>query len=131
MEIFNSLGFLWDFYILYIYIMGQNTSNPTTTKSISKEKFGSSTKSGDDTIIFILADWCGHCMTLKNSGEIEKIEKDVSVLRLDDKHPETKGMMDQLGSRGYPTIAMMKNKKLHNYSGPRTASAIMDKFKNL
>jgi glutaredoxin len=112
--------------------MGQNESK--ATKTVAKEKFGASTKKSgevDDAIVFILADWCGHCQTLKKSGEIEKIEKDMRVFRLDDKHAETKGMMEQLGSRGFPTIAMMKNKKLHNYSGSRTASAIMDQFNNL
>ena len=53
------------------------------------------------------------------------------VFELDDKHPETDGIMKQLGSGGFPTIAIVKDKKMHNYNGSRTASAIMDQFNKL
>lgn len=125
--------------------MGADASKNNHTKespgpSRPKEKFGSnhnkSTKKTDDAIIFILADWCGHCSNLKNSGEIEELKNvtnrnDVMVFELDDKHPETKGMMEQLESTGFPTIAMVKDKKIHKYDGERTASAIMDQFNKL
>ena len=37
------------------------------------------TMSTQDGVAFILADWCGHCKHLKQSGEIEKLMAFVPV----------------------------------------------------
>jgi thiol-disulfide isomerase/thioredoxin len=84
-----------------------------------------------DGVIFILAEWCGHCITLKSSREIKNLKNKMPVLELDDKHPETKGLMDQVDSRGYPTIVVVKNNKLNKYTGARTASSIFDFYNKL
>jgi len=79
-----------------------------------------------DCVIAVLAPWCGHCKRLKESGELENVGKKIQVLVLDDKHPETPIVMNELKSQGFPTIGMLKNGTLRNYDGPRDASSIMD-----
>ena len=83
---------------------------------------------GKDACIFVLADWCGHCTRLKESGDLEVLSKDVPVRIFDDKHPEAQTIMQEVKSQGFPTIALMKNGKLSNYEGPREADSIRAAF---
>ena len=82
----------------------------------------------DDCCIFVLAEWCGHCKRLKESGALETLSKDVPVRILDDKHPETPMIMKEIESGGFPTVAMMKDGKLTKYEGPRDAESMKQAF---
>jgi len=76
-------------------------------------------------IVAVLADWCGHCRSLKASGELDSLAEDVKVFMMTDKHPEAKVLMESTGSRGFPTIVLVNNGKKSLYQGERTAQAIL------
>lgn len=81
-----------------------------------------------DSFIMVLADWCGHCKRLKESGTLEEVSKDIPVIVLDDKHPESQDVMKQLKSQGFPTLGMIKGGKMVKYEGGRDASSMKAAF---
>ena len=112
--------------------VGKDTENFTALTKGSKfyksmkhsEKLSDNVKS--NSVIAVLAPWCGHCKRLKDSGMLEEVAKKIPVFVLDDKHPETPVVMGELQSNGFPTIGLLKDGKLTNYEGPRDASSLMD-----
>lgn len=102
------------------------TNQRVSRQKVSKTKQKQSSDNG--AFIFILADWCGHCQSLKTSGEIEKIEQVMEVHRMSDKSDGYKDFMQEVGSRGFPTIIMVKGDKMKQYSGDRTANDMLQKF---
>jgi hypothetical protein len=113
--------------------MGQDASknNLQSNRKFSRENVQDPKNNSQDSVIFILEKWCGHCITLKNSGEIEKLKSKMTVLELDEKNSKAKGYMEQVNSKGYPTIAIVKNNTINKYTGVRTASAIFDFYNKL
>ena len=98
----------------------------------SKDKFSSGYgASSSEGITFLLADWCGHCQQLKNSGEIKKLSSMVNVVVHDDKHKRTRELMKEFESNGFPTIIIRKGSKKLKHNGSRTADAIYNAYKNL
>jgi glutaredoxin len=80
-----------------------------------------------NNIIFIVADWCGHCQAIKD--DIQKIKDyqqthsdklDVTIYKSDEKIP------DNIIVEGYPTILINGEK----YYGERTYQKILDKIIN-
>ena len=77
------------------------------------------------TIVAVTAEWCGHCKNLHSSGELQKAAKKHLVLVVDEKHKQAKQIMKEVGSGGFPTIAIhCKQRGFGAYNGPRTANAI-------
>ena len=104
--------------------------------NVSKNKMGSDVnKTGsvnsDGEFIFIMSDRCGHCITLKKSGEIEKVEKVMPVYRMTDKTDGYGDIMKEVSSRGFPTIVMVKGGVMKQYSGDRTAKDMLQKIKKM
>ncbi len=77
------------------------------------------------TIVAVTAEWCGHCKALYASGELQKAAQTHLVVVVDEKHQEAQKIMKDVGSQGFPTIALhCKKRGLGKYSGPRTAESI-------
>lgn len=80
-------------------------------------------KAGQDVCTIFMADWCGYCRKLKESGLIESLtEVGFAVFVADDKSELTK----QMSVDGFPTIYCMKGGKNVKYDGERTLKGIMD-----
>ena len=92
----------------------------------SKERLSDVVKG--DCCLFVLAEWCGHCKRIKESGMLEDLARDVPVIVMDDKHPEAQMVMQELQSQGFPTLGMIKDGKMTKYDGPREASAMKQAF---
>ena len=75
-------------------------------------------------MIAVLADFCGYCKQLKNSGELEKLAKKHKVFVMDEEHPESHGLMGALQSQGYPTLVVYKKGKMYLYDGKRDAESM-------
>jgi hypothetical protein len=85
----------------------------------------------DDGIFIVAASWCSHCTKLKNSGELEKLNKNVNVTMIPHDHPFAENFMNKVKGEGYPTIAVNKNNVLHKYSGPRNSESMFQFFKSV
>lgn len=79
-------------------------------------------------LVAVLADWCGYCKKLKQSGALDKVAKKFKVVIIDDNHPQTKQVMESTQSQGFPTLAIFDNGKLHKYEGPRDHSSIIQEL---
>lgn len=76
--------------------------------------------------VIFMADWCGYCKQLKDSGLIEKlIDAGVEVQIEDDKSQLTKDLKIQ----GFPTIMIYKGEDLVPFKGERTLEGIMEEIK--
>ncbi len=84
-------------------------------------------RNGQSAFIGILADWCGHCKRLKESGVLAEVAKKVPVITLDDQHPQAQQLMQKIGSKGFPTL-IVYNKGMKLYNGDRTASGILSQM---
>ncbi len=78
-------------------------------------------------VVFALASWCGHCKSLKASGEIEKLKEDPDVpveINEDDDDANKKYEV-----KGFPSILIVDGEEKVPHKGPRTAEAIKESFK--
>ena len=82
-----------------------------------------------DRMVCCLASWCGHCKSLKASGELEKLKKDEDVpleVNEDDDDANKK-----YGVKGFPSILKVKeNGEQVPFKGERTAEAMKEFFNN-
>lgn len=76
-------------------------------------------------VVAVLADWCGHCVKLKQSGELDILASKVPVIVMSDLHPQAKDIMKNIKSMGFPTLALVKNGSLTLYTGERSANGIL------
>ena len=82
-------------------------------------------KPGRGAIIAVLAPWCGWCNKLKTSGELDRVSTDELVVEVDDKHPETRELMQEVGVQGFPCLIIMgADGSMKAHEGPREASAL-------
>lgn len=80
-------------------------------------------------IAFVLASWCGHCKSLKESGVVDEVvaAKDVKVEVNEDDEAANK----KYNVSGFPTILLVKeNGETLPFKGPRTAEKIIEFFKS-
>lgn len=100
-------------------------------------------------VILFHADWCGHCKTLINSGNWQKIQNLASDLPITFHKFEEKTEEAQMASQGvikingveigkleggingWPTIVIINDGKVSTYSGPREPSIIVEHLKGL
>jgi thiol-disulfide isomerase/thioredoxin len=97
-------------------------------------------KTGDNIkMVICMAGWCGHCQSLKKSGELEKLMQMIgkdNVMIVDEKDQGAGNMMKALGVRGFPSIMIVDMgdgsmpKKLADHNGQRTAQSMADTFMN-
>ena len=77
----------------------------------------------------LLADWCGHCKRLKESGELDKVSMTNPVVVATDENKHISSVMNEYKSRGFPTLLTMKKSGMvKSYDGPRSASEIVNKL---
>ncbi len=80
----------------------QNNRNPIeAAKAVCRE-------TGKGVLICLLADWCGHCKRLKESGELDKVAMTNPVMVASDENEHTSSIMNEYKSRGFPTLLTMK-----------------------
>jgi len=79
-------------------------------------------------VIAILADWCGYCKQLKESGTLREVSKKAPVYVMTDQHKQTKELMTNVKAGGFPTLIIYKNGKFELYEGPRDAMSILSKL---
>ena len=92
----------------------------------------------------IHANWCGHCQSLMpewnamkdgmNAGELENLVEieagDASDIK-EEKFKKVNAFIDggeKLRENGYPTLFKVSHKKLYQYGGDRTATAMKEWF---
>jgi thiol-disulfide isomerase/thioredoxin len=90
-----------------------------------KQKVSSNLNNG---ILAILAPWCGYCKKMKASGLLKKVSETISVVEIDDKHPDSAGIMEKLKAPGFPTLIVVTNGKMSLYKGDRSVEGILKEF---
>ena len=106
-------------------------TNPQIIKVSNKENPIESAKTvcretGKGVLICLLADWCGHCKRLKESGELDKVAMTNPVMVASDENEHTSSIMNEYKSRGFPTLLIMKkNGMVKPYDGSRMSQEIV------
>ena len=85
----------------------------------------------NDCVFIVAASWCGHCIKLKESGELDKLNKDIDVIVIPHDHPKANSFMERVGGKGFPTIVVNKFGELHKYDGPRNSTSMFKFYKQL
>tara|TARA_B110000211_G_C13905166_1_gene475814 strand:+ start:25 stop:783 length:759 start_codon:yes stop_codon:yes gene_type:complete len=106
-------------------IMGGKYYTSLTPSSDINKNLESFDKSNKVALIGVLAPWCGYCKRLKDSGELKKIAAKFPVVVMDDKHHQTKNIMNVLGAEGFPALGIYHSGNLVPYNGNRTSVDIM------
>ena len=98
----------------------QNNRNPIeAAKAVCRE-------TGKGVLICLLADWCGHCKRLKESGELDKVAMTNPVMVASDENEHTSSIMNEYKSRGFPTLLTMKKSGMVKpYDGQRMSQEIV------
>ena len=98
----------------------QNNRNPIeAAKTVCRE-------TGKGVLICLLADWCGHCKRLKESGELGKVTMTNPVMVASDENEHTSSIMNEYKSRGFPTLLIMKKSGIVKpYDGSRMSQEIV------
>ena len=101
-------------------IKTSNKENPIeTAKTVCRE-------TGRGVLICLLADWCGHCKRLKESGELDKVAMTNPVVIASDENEHTSSIMNEYKSRGFPTLLVMKKSGMVKpYDGSRMSQEIV------
>jgi glutaredoxin len=84
-----------------------------------------------DCVFVVAADWCGHCTKLKESGELDSLNKHVPVFMVKHDHPSAKNLMNSVKSDGFPTIIINKQGSVHKYDGPRKSDLILKYYNSM
>ena len=90
-----------------------------TAKTVCRE-------TGRGVLICLLADWCGHCKRLKESGELDKVSMTNPVVIASDENDHTSSIMNEYKSGGFPTLLVMKKSGMVKpYDGQRMSQEIV------
>ena len=109
---------------------GKKFTQLNHSEDVSKhlKKIHESNKPG---LIALLADWCGYCKKLKESGLLKDIAKEYHVLVLNDKHPQTNFMMGAANSEGFPTLLIFHKGQIKKYDGPRDTMSVRSAMRKM
>ena len=98
-----------------------------TLKDFIKEGTIIKMKGINSGLVFVGAQWCGHCKAMK--PEIQKIAViggfRLPVLFVDGSKDSNKHLLNLLGIEGFPTIFIVKKKILTKYTGQRDHVSIL------
>ncbi|KAK9062091.1 hypothetical protein SSX86_019276 [Deinandra increscens subsp. villosa] len=107
------------------YVLTLDHSN--FSEVVSKHKF---------IVVEFYAPWCGHCKSLAPEYEqaasvLSSHDPPVALAKVDANAEENKGLAEQFGIQGFPTIKILKNggDVVQDYKGPREAAGIIDFLK--
>ena len=98
-------------------------------KKMEVETFKEVTGYEGDRMVCCLASWCGHCKSLKSSGELDKLKENPDVpLEVNEDDDEAN---KKYGVKGFPSILKVKEDgEQIQFKGPRTAEAMKEFFIN-
>lgn len=86
----------------------------------------------NDNCVYVLsASFCGHCKKLKESGELESLNKKIPVVVVPHTHEDCQKLMKQVKGNGYPTIVVAKNRRLYKFEGERKADQIVNYYESI
>ena len=88
-------------------------------------------RQGKCGLFALVADWCGYCKKLKESGVLNEVSKHYPVYIMSEKHKETKDFMNAVKSQGFPTLVVFYNGKIKKYEGGRDKDSIMSFLKSM
>lgn len=95
------------------------------------EKMKELHQSGKIGLFALVADWCGYCKRLKDSGVLTEISKNYPVFVINEQHSEMKDLLHMLKAQGFPTLAIFYNGNLKNYEGSRDARSIQNEMEQI
>ena len=104
--------------ILFVFVLYRIYVSYTRTEKFSEEK----------KIVFVYADWCGHCTRFK--PEWTKVEKEcksknisTTALNVDDE--KNADFMNTYNVNSFPTLIVFKGSEFKKYEGDRTTDQIV------
>ena len=106
-------------FLLYLFKRSKNTENFEEDKK---------------KVVFVFADWCGHCTRFKPTWEkIEQVSKktglfDVQALNVDDK--QNSAFIEQYEVSSFPTIMLFSKGKFTKYDDDRDFDKIIAAIDN-
>ena len=125
----SFVNFIIALVALYVvYMITLSMSSRKTDKS-GAEKFSENKK-----LVFVYADWCGHCTRFKPTwSKIETFSKtnnafQVEALNVDDE--QNKIFIDRYEVNSFPTLMIFAEGRFKKYEGDREFSDILSAVEN-
>lgn len=109
--------------IVIIFIAYKTYMNYSRTEKFSEEK----------KVVFVYADWCGHCTRFK--PEWSKVEKEckarnITTTALNVDHEQNSEFINKYEVNSFPTLLVFKGSQFQKYEGNRTTDQIVDFVEN-
>ena len=105
--------------LVFVFIVYKAYINYSTTEKFSEEK----------KIVFVYADWCGHCTRFK--PEWSKVEQEcksrnitTTALNVDDE--QNSEFISKYEVNSFPTLLVFKGSQFTKYEGDRTSDQIVN-----
>ncbi|XP_076949767.1 protein disulfide-isomerase-like [Bidens hawaiensis] len=134
------------FFFFFFYIFTLVSSNVLLISSAATEKeyvltldhsnFSEVVSKHKFIVVEFYAPWCGHCKNLapeyeKAAAVLSSHDPMVTLAKVDANAEENKGLAEQFGIQGFPTIKILKNggEIVQDYKGPREADGIVEYLK--
>lgn len=117
--------FLLFIYFLYLKEGYENATEDTTIDNLLKK-----IESGENILVLLHAEWCGHCKNLMPTwNELMKEEEKVLKVNVGGKSEKEKQLLEQFEVQGFPTIMKFSGGESQEYTGSRTKESLK-KFLN-
>lgn len=111
--------FLAGLAIIVIFVVYKAYSNYVRTEKFSEER----------RIVFVYADWCGHCTRFKpewSKVEQECKSRNISTTALNVDDEKNSDFINKYNVTSFPTIIVFKGAEHKRYEGDRTTQQIVD-----
>jgi len=98
---------------------------------LDQDNFAETTSSGGDWFIKFYAPWCGYCKHLAPiwialAESVSDSDKNLNIAEVDCTTKVNSELCSEFEVDGYPTIKLLQDGTVKDYSGARTVAAFLD-----
>jgi len=118
-------------FLLFIYFLYLKEGLENATEDTSIDKLFKKIDSGENILVLLHAEWCGHCKKLMPTwNELMNEEEKFLKVNAGGNSEEEKQLLEQYGVKGFPTIIKFSGSETKEYDGDRSKESLKNFIKN-